>query len=209
MSNNGNNGKGSSMAIGVIAFAIIVAIIVIFFTISANSDGGSPAKPVSTPEAVTEVADNESDDSSSSDLDTDTDDASDEEEATEAEIEDEPADEETTEAEDVDETTDEETEEESNVECPNCKKMVSILQRFKPTEDYDFFKLWCADCRADVEDGTISVDDIDFDSDVACDGCGETFSKHTDKNSIKNNGLCPDCYDSYQTTMEENSIDDL
>ena len=49
MRNNSNNGKGSSMAIGVIAFAIIVAIIVIFFTISANSNGGSPAKPVNRP----------------------------------------------------------------------------------------------------------------------------------------------------------------
>ena len=216
MSNNGNNGKSSSMAIGVISYAIIVAIVVIFFTISANSNGGSPAKPVNTSESVTEVADNESNDTYSSDLDVDTDDDSDEEEVTEAEVEDEPADEEeATEAEDVpadDEETEDATEaedEEGIVECPNCKNMVSKLERFKPTEDYDFFKLWCSDCRADVEDGAISVDDIDFDSDVDCDGCEETFSKHTDKNSIKNNGLCPDCYDSYQTIMEENGTDDL
>ena len=191
MSNNGNNGKGSSMAVGVVVFAIIIAVIVIFFTISANSNGGSPAKPVKATEAITEVANNESDDSASSDLTVDT------EEATEAEDEDEPADEETEEATEAED-------EEGIVECPNCEKMVAKLERFKPSDDYDFVKLWCADCKAEVEDGTNSVDNIDFEGDVDCDGCGETFSKHTDKNSIKNNGLCPDCYDSYTATVEGN-----
>lgn len=204
MSNNGNNGKGSSMAVGVIAFAIIVAIIVIFFTISAKSNGGSPAKPVNATETVTEVADNESDASDSISSDVDTEDESDVDETTDAENEDEPA-------EETEETTEAEDEEAENgiVECPNCEKMVSKLERFKPSEDYAFVKLWCADCCAEVEDGTNSVDDIDFDSDVDCDGCGETFSKHTEKNSIKNNGFCPDCYESYKTTMKENGVDVL
>lgn len=201
MSNNSNNGKGSSMAIGVIAFAIIVAIIVIFFTISANSNGGSPAKPVNAPEVTTEVADNESDASDSSSLDSDTEDELDVEEATEAEEEPAEEEEEDTEAEDEEEAED------GIIECPNCKKMVSKLERFRSSEDYDFFKLWCADCRAEIEDGTKSVDDIDFDSDVACDNCGETFSKHSEKNSIKNNGFCPECYESYQKIMEENGIE--
>lgn len=218
MNNNRNNGDRSSAIVGIIAVAIIVAIIVVFFAVSANTDGGSPAKPVDAPETVTEAVedDNDADTLSSSD-DTDEEPVEEdepteaEEEPTEAEIEEEPTEEEPTEAETEEEPTEAETEEteEGIVECPNCNEMVAKLERFKPSEDYLFFKLWCADCREDVEDGIAEVDDIDFEEDVECDGCDEIFEKPSEKNSIKNNGLCDDCYQSYRKTMEENGIEVL
>ncbi|MEE1282258.1 MAG: hypothetical protein UHK60_08440 [Acutalibacteraceae bacterium] len=218
MYNNRDNGEKSSAVVGIIAVAIIVAIIVVFFAISANTNGGSPAKPVDAPEAATELVEDDADTSSLSD-DTDEEPVEEEkdepteveEEPTEAETEEEPTEEEPTEAETEEEPTEAETEEteEGIVECPNCNKMVAKLERFKPSEDYLFFKLWCADCRAEVEDGEVEVEDIDFESDVECDGCNETFEKPSAKNSIQNNGLCDDCYQSYKKTMEENGVEVL
>lgn len=183
MNNNSNGDKKSSLAIGIVAFIVIVTIIAVLFSISANQDGGSPAKPVKATEAATEVvaqdntSDDTSSDTSSSTVDTNTE---------------EPAEEEPTEAEGI-------------VECPNCATMVDKLEKYNHDDGYK--KLMCADCLAGVEDGTITIEDVDFESDVVCDGCQQTFSKPTDKNSIKNNGLCDDCYQSYRTTMEENGVE--
>ncbi len=197
MNNKVNENKKSSLVLGMVAFAIIVAIIVVMFSISANKNGGSPVRPeleVAATEVATEAPkndDNNDTSSSSSDDTTDEEPVEDEEPAEDEEpVEDEePAD------------------EEGIVECPNCNTMVASLEKFNPTEDSEFKKLWCADCHAGVEDGSITVDDIDFSGDVDCDDCGETFSKVGDKNSIKNNGVCDDCYQSYKTTMQENGVE--
>ncbi|MEE0266008.1 MAG: hypothetical protein UD936_10325 [Acutalibacteraceae bacterium] len=56
MNNNANDGKNSSLLLGIVAFAIIVAVVVALFSISANQDGGSPAKPSENTTTATEVA---------------------------------------------------------------------------------------------------------------------------------------------------------